>query len=301
MNLRDLRYLVAVADHRHFGRAAEACFVSQPTLSTQIKKLEGFLGVQLVERNHKQVMLTPVGSAIAERARQIINQADDLVQYAKAAADPLGGDLRLGFIPTSGPYLLPHLMPALGTQLPRLRPLLYEDQTARLIERLQRGQLDAGLMAVPVDVAGFDHVEVFAEPFVVALPPGHPLAVQERIALQDLAREKVLLLEEGHCLRDQALDICNRVGVREDEEFRATSMETLRQMVSAGVGITLLPALAAEVYRAFDAQGRLELRPFSDEPPVRRMALYWRRSAAREQTLRAVAEVIAGLSAVKPA
>ena len=297
MNIRDLRYLVAVADHLHFGRAAEACFVSQPTLSTQIKKLEEFLGVQLIERSHKQILITPVGARVIERARALLSLVDDIVEVARAASDPLSGELRFGLIPTIAPYLLPHLVPSLRAEMDRLRPLLYEDQTARLTERLRRGEVDVALMAIPVEGADLQCTEVFAEPFVVALPVEHPLAAKPTLEVEDLARQHVLLLEEGHCLRDQALDICNRVGSQREEAFRATSLETLRQMVAAGAGITLLPALAGGP--AIPNAEAIALRPFRAPAPVRRMALYWRKGSAREQAIEALAELIRALPAVR--
>ncbi|MCS4504916.1 Hydrogen peroxide-inducible genes activator [wastewater metagenome] len=298
INFRDLRYLVAVADHRHFGRAAAACYVSQPTLSTQIKKLEQYLGVQLVERTNKQVMLTPIGKMIAERARHVLNEVSDIVDSARAAGDPMVGDLRLGLIPTIGPYLLPHLIPALRSTYPNLRPLLYEQQTADLLERLRRGELDAAVMAVPVPGEGLLHASLFHEPFYLAMPHDHPLARKPEVSLGDIESEHILLLEEGHCLRDQALDVCNMVGAREDAGFRATSMETLRQMVAAGAGITLLPALAAKAAVGQPDSNAVVLRSFVDARPTREMALYWRKGSAREPTIRAIAEVIHGLEAV---
>ncbi len=295
MNLRDLRYLVAVAEQRHFGRAADACYVSQPTLSTQIKKLEGFLGVQLIERSHKQAMLTAAGKLVVERARHILTEVDDMVALCRASHDPLAGELRLGLIPTFAPYLLPHLVPALKQELPRLRPLLYEDQTARILERLQRGELDAGMMAVPVEGQGLQCEELFEEPFVLALPADHPLGSRPEVRLEDLKELRVLLLDEGHCLREQALDICNLVGARREEEFRATSMETLRQMVASGAGVTLLPILAAMANATIPNRNAIILRAFADPTPQRRMAIYWRKGSAREEAIRAIARVTRAL------
>ncbi len=299
INFRDLRYLVAVTDHRHFGRAAASCYVSQPTLSTQIKKLEAYLGVQLVERTNKQVMLTPTGHMIAERARRVLNEVADIVDTARAAGDPMTGDLRLGLIPTIGPYLLPHLVPELRDAYPRLRPLLYEEQTARLLDRLRRGELDAAVMAVPVADEGLLHADLFSEPFYLALPSHHALASREVVDVADLEAEQILLLEEGHCLRDQALEVCSMVGAREDVGFRATSMETLRQMVASGAGVTLLPALAAAANDTVPNHGAIELRPFRAPAARREMALFWRRGSAREPTIRAVAEVIRDLASVR--
>lgn len=299
VSLRDLRYLVAVDDHRHFGRAAASCFVSQPTLSTQLRKLEDALGVQLVERSHRRVMLTPVGRRVADRARAVLNEVADIVDLARAAADPLGGELRLGVIPTVGPYLLPHLMPVLRTELPRLRVLLYEQQTAPSVVRLERGELDAAIMAAPVNGHGLDSMPLFVEPFHLAVPAGHPLSRQQRITMDDLETSQLLLLEEGHCLRDQALELCARAGAREDAEFRATSLETLRQMVASGAGITLLPALAAAAGAGIPNQSAVAVRPFAEPAPHREIAIYWRRGAAREDTVRALGEVISQLDVVR--
>ena len=299
MNLRDLQYLVAVADHRHFGRAAQACYVSQPTLSTQIKKLEAYLGVQLVERTNRQVLLTPIGARIAERARGVLNDVSDLVDLAKASGDAMEGDLRLGLIPTIAPYLLPHLIPALRSRYERLRPLLYEEQTARLVERLRRGDIDAAVMAVPVGDESLPYMPVYDEPFMVAVQHDHPLATKPTIDMSDLTSEHLLLLEEGHCLRDQALEVCQLAGAHEDAGFRATSLETLRQMVAAGAGITLIPAMAAEgAAEAISATG-LTYRRFTGTPPSREVAVYYRRGSAREDTVETLAQVIRGLDAVK--
>lgn len=298
INFRDLRYLVAVADYGHFGRAASACYVSQPTLSTQIKKLEHYLGVQLIERTNKQVMLTPTGRSIADRARRILNDVAEIVDQARAAGDPMAGDLRIGLIPTVGPYLLPHLVPALASATPSLRPLLYEEQTRHLLDDLHRGDLDAAVMAVPVEDEGLNHTSLFHEPFYLAMPGDHALARREAIDLGDLEAESLLLLEEGHCLRDQALDVCSMVGAREEVSFRATSMETLRQMVAAGLGMTLLPALAAHTEAGGEPGQGMTLRPFRARAPERELALFWRKGAAREPAINAVADVIRELDAV---
>ncbi|MDN5849132.1 MAG: LysR substrate-binding domain-containing protein [Nitrococcus sp.] len=299
INLRDLSYLVAVANHRHFGRAAAACYVSQPTLSTQIKKLEQYLGVQLIERNSKQVMLTETGKIVAQRAHRVLNEVADIVDVARTAGDPLAGELRLGLIPTIGSYLLPHLIPVLHSAYPRLDLLLYEEQTKLLGNRLLRGELDAGIMAVPVNEPGLRLLPLFQEPFYLALPAGHRLTRRQRIELRELEAERILLLEEGHCLRDQALDICSLAGAGDIAEFRATSLETLRQMVALGAGVTLLPALAAAANTAIPNHAAIELRPFQEPAPRREMALYWRKGSAREPLLRAVADAIQNLSVVR--
>ena len=290
MNLRDLRYLVALAEHRHFGRAAEASFVSQPTLSTQIRKLEEELGVALFERAPRKVMLTPVGHDIVERARKVLADVDQIAQIARRSQDPEAGTLRLGLFPTLGPYLLPHVLPGLRKRFPRLELLLVEDKTDALLERLRDGRLDAAILALPLDEQERLHVEVlFDEPFLLATPANHALAARGPLSIQDLDGERLLLLEEGHCLREQALDVCRLAGAGE-RDFRATSLETLRQMVAAGVGSTLLPALA--VQPPVPPSPDIQLVPFRGEPPFRRVALAWRRSSALDGLLKQMAAEI---------
>jgi LysR family transcriptional regulator, hydrogen peroxide-inducible genes activator len=290
LKLKDLRYLVAVADLRHFGRAAARCFVSQPTLSAQLKKLEQSLGVQLIERTPNNVSLTAAGEEVVARARRIIEAGDEVVALAAAARDPLGGRLRVALLPTIGPYLLPQVAPLIRRRLPRLQLQLYEYQTAPMLEKLHAGELDVGVLALPVELAGLESRELYREPFLVALPDRHPLVVQESLRAADLKSERLLLLEEGHCLRDQALEVCSRVGVRESQDFRATSLETLRQMVATGAGVTLLPELAARgAYRS--ARG-VVLRPFAKPVPVRHIGAVWRKSTARGAAIDALATLI---------
>ena len=273
MNIRDLEYLVALADHRHFGEAAAACFVSQPTLSTQIKKLETELGVDLLERNPRALTLTSVGERVVEEARLILGHVKDLNLTAQSARDPESGSLRLGVFPTLGPYLLPIVVSPLHERYPRLELLLSEEKSPVLVEKLHDGSLDAALLATPVR-ADFHEELLFREDFVLAAPLGHPLAQShEPVSVSDLAGHEVLLLEEGHCLRDQALSVCQLVGANERRDFRATSLETLRQMVVAGVGVTLLPRLAVN-----ESHERLALREFVEPAPSRDIALYWRHS-----------------------
>jgi LysR family transcriptional regulator, hydrogen peroxide-inducible genes activator len=289
MNLRDLRYLVALADHKHFGRAAEASFVSQPTLSTQIRKLEDELGVALVERAPRRVMLTPVGREIAERARKVIADVAQLGELARRSRDPEAGTVRLGLFPTLAPYLLPHVLPGVRARFPRLELLLVEEKTDAILARLRDGRLDAGLLALPVHDDQL-HVEpLFEEPFVLAVPQSHRLAARDTpLTLHDLDREHLLLLEEGHCLRDQALDVCRLAGADERDGFRATSLETLRQMVAAGVGSTLLPVLA--VQPPVSPSPDIHLLPFRDKPPSREIAMVWRRSSAMGNFLQQLAQ-----------
>ncbi len=290
MNLRDLRYLVALADARHFGRAAEKSHVSQPTLSAQIRKLEEQLGVQLVERQPRKVALTEVGERVVARARRIVHEADDITELARESRDPLSGTLRVALIPTLGPYLLPIVTPRIRRQLPRLQLLLYEFQTTPLLERLRAGELDLGIVALGVDVEGLEVSPLYEEAFVLAAPAAHRLAKKPSVRAEDLAGETLLLLEDGHCLRDQALEVCSRIDVTEAGDFRGTSLETLRQMVTAGLGVTLLPELATE--GPFAAAKNLALRPFAKPTPRRTLAAVWRRSSSRGGAINAVAATI---------
>jgi LysR family hydrogen peroxide-inducible transcriptional activator len=291
LKLRDLRYLVAVADLRHFGRAAARCFVSQPTLSAQLKKLEQTLGVQLIERAPNAVSLTAVGEEVVARARRMLEASEEVVELARSHQDPLAGRLRLALLPTIGPYLLPQVAPVIRKALPRLQLHLYEYQTAAMIEKLHAGELDLGVLALPVELEGLESRELYREEFLLAVPDRHRLASHERVRIADLREEHVLLLEEGHCLRDQALEVCSRVGVRDSQDFRATSLETLRQMVAAGAGVTLLPELAGRgAYRS----GRgVALRPFVRPAPARQVGGVWRRTTPRRAAIEAVTELIA--------
>ncbi|MBS0581257.1 MAG: LysR family transcriptional regulator [Proteobacteria bacterium] len=290
LKLKDLRYLVAVADERHFGRAAARCFVSQPTLSAQLQKLEQGLGIQLVERAPNNVSLTQAGEEIVARARRILEAADEVVTLASSQRDPLAGKLRVALLPTIGPYLLPRVAPLVRKSLPRLELRLYEYQTGPMLEKLRAGELDVGILALPVDLTGLQARELYREAFVVALPEQHPLAARESVRVADLKDERLLLLEEGHCLRDQALEVCSRVGIREQQDFRATSLETLRQMVATGAGITLLPELAGRgAYR--NARG-VVLRPFARPVPVRHIGALWRKTSARGPAIEALCRLI---------
>jgi LysR family hydrogen peroxide-inducible transcriptional activator len=290
LKLKDLRYLVAVADARHFGRAAERSFVSQPTLSAQLKKLEDYLGVQLIERAPKRVSLTAAGEEIVERARRILEAGDEIVELARGHRDPLAGRLKVALLPTIGPYLLPNVAGRLRKQLPRLELMLYEYQTDPMMEKLHSGEIDVGILALPVTVDGLDTCELYKEPFTVALPANHRLASRSSIKVEDLHDETLLLLEDGHCLRDQALDICSGSGVNEKQDFRATSLETLRQMVAAGVGITLLPELAGR--GAYGNARGVIIKPFARPVPTRTIGAVWRKSSARREAIMALAKLI---------
>lgn len=287
MNLRDLRYLTAVAEHRHFGRAAEACFVSQPTLSTQLKKLEETLSVTLIERTNRQVMLTPVGEQIVAQSERILREVKQLELIAERYKDPLGGEFRLGIIPTVAPYLLPKILEPIRQAFPNLQVHLTEGQTVTVSALLRSGDLDAVILALPADDEHWESRPLYKEPFYFAASKQHPKASKKSVALEDLNDEEVLLLEDGHCLRDQALDVCNTHNARENTSFRATSIETLRQMVAANVGITLIPELALG-----PSTGPVRYIPFSGEPPHRQIGLCWRRSTARGELLEQLAELL---------
>ena len=293
MNLRALQYFIKLADLRHFSKAAEACFVSQPTLSTQIKKLEDELGVQLVERSPKNIMLTPGGEEIADRARLVLSDIDQIRAVARRSGNPADGVLRLGLFPTLAPYFLPHVVPGIRARYPNLTLQLAEEKTETILSMLRQGGLDAGVLALPINDEGLAMEPLFAEPFVVALPGEHPLAGRERIAMSDLEHTELLLLEEGHCLREHALEVCALAGAHERVDFHATSMETLRQMVGAGVGLTLMPLLAVKPPIA--ATANVVIRPFEDPVPSRTLALVWRGSSALSVFLSELAESLKDL------
>jgi LysR family transcriptional regulator, hydrogen peroxide-inducible genes activator len=290
MNLRDLRYLVALAETCHFGRAAERCFVSQPTLSAQIRKLEDYLGVQLIERQPRRVALTEAGARIVPIARRILQDSDQLVALAKDDREPLSGRLKVALIPTIGPYLLPLVARKLRKELPKLQLLLYEYQTEPLLDKLRNGAIDVGVLALPVATEGLVTETLYEEPFTLAMPNTHVLTKKNTVKPDDLTGETLLLLEDGHCLRDQALDVCSRIDVKENLDYRATSLETLRQMVAAGLGVTLLPELATQ--GPFGTGQGLTVKNFTRPVPSRTVGAVWRKSSTRTEAIRAVCRVI---------
>lgn len=291
MNVRDLRYLVALIDTRHFGRAAEACFVSQPALSMQIKKLEQSLGVQLLERSNKSVMITEIGELLGERARQVLQQVDEMKHLARQAADPFSGDLTLGIFPTLAPYLLPHITQKLRKKFPRVSFFLIEEQTAVLLDKLKTGKVDAAILALPVHEKGLVIAPLFSEDFYLAVPKQHDFAKRKSIQHKDLCDQDLLLLEDGHCMRDQALSLCSMVNAKEKQSFRATSLETLRHMVAAGIGMTLIPNLARK------NNDGVHYLSFAKQAPQRDLGLVTRASSARKELLDGVAEVIKSVMA----
>jgi LysR family hydrogen peroxide-inducible transcriptional activator len=295
MNIRALQYFVKLAELRHFSRAAEACFVSQPTLSTQIMKLEDELGVQLVERMPRKVKLTPVGEEIALRARHVLRDIEQIRMTARRSHDPETGTLRLGIFPTLAPYFLPHAVPLVRRRFPELKMQLAEEKTEDILHLLDNGDLDAGLLALPVDEEHLVLEILFEEPFLLAVPQAHPLAALEQVRLEDLRGQELLLLEDGHCLRDQALEVCALAGAHERVDFHATSMETLRQMVAADAGVTLMPVMA--VKPPMPQTGNLALRPFTKPAPSRTIALAWRRSSPLGELMLNLAQCLRQLPA----
>ncbi|MCW8927908.1 MAG: LysR substrate-binding domain-containing protein [Gammaproteobacteria bacterium] len=298
MTLTELRYIVAVAEKRHFGRAAQACFVSQPTLSVAVKRLEEELGVTLFERSRAEIALTPAGERVVQQARRALAEAGAVREVAMASKDELAGPLRLGAIYTIAPYLLPDLIPAINEQAPRMPLLVEENYTAVLSEKLKRGDLDVIIIALPFDEPGVVTLALYDEPFVMLLPASHPLSLKPAIAISDLDDETVMLLGEGHCFRDQVLEFCPNCAAKPRQEsslqqtLEGASLETIRMMVTSGVGLTVLPctAAAADLY-----SGRLlAIRRFSNIEPGRTVALAWRKSFPRPKVIevlrRAVAE-----------
>lgn len=287
--LRQLRYLVALAEHRHFGRAAETCLATQSTLSAGLQELENLLGVVLVERTKRKVMLTPIGEEVVARAREVLHGAEDIADLAASAAEPLSGPLRLGVIPTIAPYLLPRVLPRLRADHPSLRLYLREDLTARLLDRLGAGDLDVVLIALPYHAPDLETHEVAEDPFVLACPPGHALAAKADLRSADLVGVELLLLEEGHCLREHALAACRLPGPARGEGVLGTSLATLVQMVANGLGVTLLPKMAVE--SGVLAGTDLVTRPIADAGS-RGIGLAWRPSSPRKADFRALAEVL---------
>lgn len=281
MNLRDLEYLVSVAKYKHFGEAARKCFVSQPALSMQLKKLEEELEVQIFERSNKIIMVTRVGQKLIDKANEILQNATEMMDIAKNSHAPLAGEMRIGAFPTLAPYFLPKIIPKIIKKLPKLKLLLLEEKTEILIENLKKGQIDAAFLATPLpaDDHSLSIKELFCEPFYLAVAHNHHFAKLASINQTDIKDETLLLLQEGHCLRDQALEICSMMGASENQDFRATSLETLRQMVAGNVGITLIPQLAIQ------KNDGISYIPFKNSKPSRTIALVYRKTYARKELI----------------
>lgn len=296
MTLTELRYIIAVAEHRHFGRAAEACFVSQPTLSIAIRKLEDELGVVLFERGGGEISLTAIGERIVEQAQRVMDEVATIKTMASESRDPLKGAIRLGVIYSIGPYLLPHLIPALHKRAPEMPLILQENYTANLEAMLRRGELDVIIIASEIAGAGLQIQPVYDEPFVVALPKGHPWERKKAVRADDLAGEDMLLLGNGHCFRDQVLKLCpalNRTSFASEslqKTLVSTSLETIRHMVASGAGITVLPVTS--VGSDGESESLLSIVPFAKPVPDRRVAIVWRASFTRPEAVEMVRQAI---------
>lgn len=287
ITLRQLRYLAILSEHRHFGRAAHACAVTQPALSMQIRDLEKELGVELVERRPGDVALTEIGSEVVRRAEQVLGAIRDLEDFARHVGRPMTGRLRLGVIPSVAPYVLPPILPVLQRRHPDLRIELRETQTKMLIEELARGDLDVVMLALPAGDAEIETMHLFEDAFLLAVPASDPRAADERLSAKDIDQERLILLEEGHCLRDQALSYC--ATARGDAGLGATSLTTVMQMVANGYGITLLPQVAIDVE---GRDKRIKLLHFADPAPGRAIGLAWRRTSPRKADFVALGQVI---------
>jgi LysR family hydrogen peroxide-inducible transcriptional activator len=296
MTLTELKYIVAVARERHFGRAAEACFVSQPTLSVAIKKLEEELNLTIFERGSTEVGITPIGEQIVAQAQKVLEQTLTIKEIAKQGRDPLAGPLRLGVIYTIGPYLLPQLVRRMIDGTPQLPLLLQENYTVRLLELLKQGELDAAIMALPLPEAGVMVQPLYDERFVVAVPRNHELAKRKAVASAELKTQTMLLLGTGHCFRDQVLEVCPELsrysaaseGIQ--KTFEGSSLETIRHMVASGIGVTVLPETS--VPDPVPKDSLLHYLPFEDPPPQRRVVIAWRKSFPRRVAIEAVRQAV---------
>lgn len=295
MTLNELKYVVAVARERHFGHAAESCFVSQPTLSVAVRKIEDELGVSLFERRKGEVSITPVGERIVAQAQRVLEEVNAIRHLAAEGQDPLAAPLRLGAIYTIGPYLLPHLIPRIAERAPQMRLIVEENFTSVLTEKLRRGELDVVIISLPFEEPGVVTLPLYEEPFVLVLPSSHPLNQKDGVVVADLTNEDVLLLGAGHCFRDQVLEICPEC-VRQQERglsrqmLEGSSLETIRYMVASGLGVTVLPCSAAGADRF--SERLLQIRRFSDGSPSRVVALAWRKSFPRPQAIEVLRQAI---------
>jgi LysR family transcriptional regulator, hydrogen peroxide-inducible genes activator len=289
ITLRQLRYLGALAEHRHFGRAAEACAVTQPALSMQIRELESQLGVELVERRPGEVALTDIGTEVARRAEGVLTATRDLTDFARHRSKLLSGKLQLGIIPSLAPYVLPKILPALQQRFPELRVELRETQTRPLIDELTHGKLDVVMLALPVEGGEIETARLFDDPFLLAVPASDPRPNRARVNADDIDQERLILLEEGHCLRDQALAYCATARRNAPMGFGATSLATVMQMVANGYGVTLVPKVAVDVEVR---DGRVKLLRFAAPEPGRTIGLAWRRTSPRKIDFMALGQVV---------
>jgi LysR family hydrogen peroxide-inducible transcriptional activator len=288
--LKQLQYLVALKDQGHFGRAAESCFVTQSTLSAGLREIESLMGVTLVERTRRVVRFTPLGLKIAEKARRILREAEELADMARAAGKPLSGELRMGVIPTIAPFLLPALLPKLRAQYPDLKLFLREEPSQAACDSLHRGQLDCVLLALPYGCGEVDSDELFEDRLLVAFPPGLSKNAPATVRPDSLAQEQLLLLEDGHCLKDHALAACNRPELRAEATMLGTSLHTLVQMVDNGLGVTMVPAMAVDA-GILNGTG-VVARPLESKNAARKIALIWRKSSPREKEFALLADAL---------
>jgi LysR family hydrogen peroxide-inducible transcriptional activator len=289
MNFRDLEYLIALEELKHFRKAAEKCFVSQPTLSGQIRKLEDELGVQLMERSPRKVLFTQAGLDIVAKAKTILLEARSLKEIAKSYNEPMQGTLHIGLIPTVAPYLLPLIIPVIKQHFPDLSLYLHENQTHVLLKQLEEGELDCLMLAILPGMEAFDEYHLYQEPLELALADSHQWANDKKVKLNKLRGEHVLMLEDGHCLRDQALGFCFTAGALEDNSFKATSLETLRHMIGAENGMTLLPRLAIPLNRH---QAGIKYIPFINPEPSREISLLCRKNSVRKDCFEQLSQLI---------
>ncbi len=288
--LKQLQYLLALRDHGHFGKAAEACFVTQSTLSAGLRELESLIGITLVERTRRVVRFTPLGLRIADKAQRVLREAEELAEMARSAGKPLSGEMRMGVIPTIAPFLLPRILPKLRTDWPELKLFLREEMSSAACDSLQRGQVDCVLLALPYRCGEVDSAELFDDRLFVAFPAGEQSSAAKEIAPEGIDETRLLLLEDGHCLKDHALAACNRPELRAEARMMGTSLHTLVQMVDNGLGLTMLPEMAIEA-------GILEhtgivARPLDADHPARTIALVWRKNSPREKDFRLLAEAL---------
>jgi LysR family hydrogen peroxide-inducible transcriptional activator len=293
--MKQFQYLVALADTQHFGQAAQRCFITQSTLSAGIRDLESVLGTAVAERSNRQVLVTPIGRKIAEQAKALLRDAEDIMALARSAQFPMTGEMRLGVIPTISPFLLPRVLPILRERFPQLTLFLREEHTARLLTRLEEGELDVALIALPYDTEDLCIDVLVDDEFLFACSRDHALAGAEKISLEALAGEHLLLLEEGHCLRGHTLAVCGLGTKRAREQFAASSLHTLVQMVAAGIGVTLIPRLAVDAHITVGTE--LSLAPLC-VPAVRQLALVWRRTSLRGSDFAQLASTLRELTGV---
>jgi LysR family hydrogen peroxide-inducible transcriptional activator len=288
--LKQLQYLVALKDHGHFGKAAEASFVTQSTLSAGLRELESLIGITLVERTRRVVRFTPLGLRIAEKARRVLREAEELSDLARAAGKPLSGDLRMGVIPTIAPFLLPRILPKLRSEWPDLKLYLREETTSAACDSLHRGHVDCVLLALPYHCGDVESVDLFLDRLYVAFPEGETMGQMPTISADAIDESRLLLLEDGHCLKDHALAACNRPELRAEAAMLGTSLHTLVQMVDNGLGVTLLPSMALEA--GILDNTHVIAKPLAAEHPARRIALAWRKGSPRDKEFHLLADAL---------